>query len=100
VDPAQAIVGESGGRRGDLIVVGSREYGRLAGLLPDSIGQELASHLVVVRWRRPLDPLPQTGLLVEAIEFDAAEIETRDDSHHFAVIDDRHMAIASILHQP
>ena len=32
----------------------------------------------------PLDPLPQTGLLVEAIEFDAAEIETRDDSHDFA----------------
>ena len=52
------------------------------------------------RWCRPLDALPQTGLFVEAIEFDAAEIETRDDSHHFAVVDDRHMAIASILHQP
>jgi CO/xanthine dehydrogenase Mo-binding subunit len=48
----------------------------------------------------PSDPLPQAGLLVEAIEFDAAEIESRNDPHHFAAIDYRKVAIAPVLHQP
>ena len=65
---------------------------------PESLRKSIDSDFCAsLRW---LDPLPQTSLFVEAIEFGAAEIETRDDSHHFSIVNDRHMSIASIFHQP
>lgn len=42
-DPAEAIIGEAERERADLIVVGRRGRGRLAGLLLGSVSQKLAS---------------------------------------------------------
>ena len=39
--------------------------------------------------------LPQTGLLVEAIQLDAAEVEAGNDPDHFTLVNDRQMAAAS-----
>ena len=47
----------------------------------------------------PSDSLPQTSLFVQAIQFDTAEIETRNDSHDFVPIDDWDMSIAPVVHQ-
>ena len=42
-DPAQQIIAAAGDRRVDLIVVGSRGHGRLAGLLLGSVAHKLIS---------------------------------------------------------
>src|SRR6516165_11127434 len=47
----------------------------------------------------PSDSLPQTSLFVQAIQFDTAEIETRNDSHDFVPIDDWDMSIAPVVHR-
>jgi len=47
-----------------------------------------------------LDPLPETSLFVQAIEFDTAEIETRNDPYDLAVINDRLMPIVPVLRKP
>jgi nucleotide-binding universal stress UspA family protein len=43
-DPAREIIAEAEDRNADLIVVGSRGHGRLAGLLLGSVAQKLVSH--------------------------------------------------------
>src|SRR5579883_237481 len=48
---------------------------------------------------RSSDALPEAGFFVEAIQLYAAEIEPRDNADDPAVLDDRHMAMAAILHQ-
>ena len=52
-DPAQEIIAAAGDRQADLIVVGSRGHGRLAGLLLGSVAQKVVSlapcPVVVVR---------------------------------------------------
>ena len=81
----QEIITIAQDRRADLIVVGSRGHGRLAGLLLDSVAQKLISlaprpcrgrRLPVDSGSPPSNPLPQAGLLVEAIQLNTAEIET------------------------
>ena len=47
----------------------------------------------------PSDSLSQTSLFVQAIQFDTAEIETRNDSHDFVPIDDWDMSIAPVVHR-
>src|SRR5487761_335007 len=47
---------------------------------------------------RPLNSLPDAGLLVEPVLLHAPEIAFGDDAHDLAVIDDRQMAIAAVLH--
>jgi nucleotide-binding universal stress UspA family protein len=47
-DPAQEIIAAAGDHQADLIVVGSRGHGRLAGLLLGSVAQKVVS----------LDPCP------------------------------------------
>ena len=44
--------------------------------------------------------LPQTGLLVEAIKFHAAEIKPGNDADDFAIVDDWQMAVATVFHEP
>jgi nucleotide-binding universal stress UspA family protein len=52
-DPAEEIIAAAKSRRADLVVVGSRGYGRLAGLLVGSVAQKVVSlapcPIVVVR---------------------------------------------------
>jgi len=48
----------------------------------------------------PSNPFPQTGFLIQAIQFDAAEIEAGNNAHDPAPIDNRHVAITPMLHQP
>jgi len=43
-DPARELIAEAEDRNADLIVVGSRGHGRLAGLLLGSVAQKLVSH--------------------------------------------------------
>ncbi len=43
-DPAEQIIAQANGRRADLIVVGSRGYGRMVGLLLGSVAQEVVAH--------------------------------------------------------
>jgi nucleotide-binding universal stress UspA family protein len=43
-DPAREIIAEAEDRNADLVVVGSRGHGRLAGLLLGSVAQKLVSH--------------------------------------------------------
>jgi nucleotide-binding universal stress UspA family protein len=43
-DPAREIIAEAENRNADLIIVGSRGHGRLAGLLLGSVAQKLLSH--------------------------------------------------------
>ena len=43
-DPAEEIIVQAKGRRADLIVVGSRGHGRLAGLLLGSVAQKVVTH--------------------------------------------------------
>src|SRR5215471_2357751 len=44
--------------------------------------------------------LPQTGLLIEAIQLNAAEIKPRNDADDFAIVDDWQMAVATVFHEP
>lgn len=46
-----------------------------------------------------LDPFPETGFLIETIDFGAAEIGGRDNTHNLAVLNDRHVAAADIVHE-
>jgi hypothetical protein len=48
----------------------------------------------------PSNPLPQAGLLVEAIQLDAAEVQPRHDPYDPALIDNRQMPVPPVLHQP
>jgi nucleotide-binding universal stress UspA family protein len=43
-DPAEEIIAQAKDRRADLIVVGSRGHGRLAGLLLGSVAQKIVAH--------------------------------------------------------
>ena len=43
-DAAEEIIVQAKGRRADLIVVGSRGHGRLAGLLLGSVAQKVVTH--------------------------------------------------------
>ena len=45
-DPAEAIIDLAKNRNADLIVIGSRGHGRLAGLLLGSVAQKVVAHAV------------------------------------------------------
>src|SRR6266566_2422371 len=62
----------------DLIVIYNRGYNRLACLI-GSVEQKGSN------------ALPQPGLLVEAIQFHAAEVKTRNDPDDPTVVDNRQM---------
>src|SRR5438067_662746 len=43
---------------------------------------------------------PEARLLIEPIEFEAAEIKPRDDPYDFAIINNRYVAVAAVFHTP
>src|SRR6516225_5134349 len=50
--------------------------------------------------RSPSNALPQAGLLVEAIQLKAAEVEAGNNPDDLAIVDDWQMAEAAVFHQP
>ena len=96
-------------RQGGLIVVGSRRL--LIGLLPGRVTHKAIglafcprcghspTHSVQQTGARPSHTLPEAGLLVEAIQFYAAEVEARNDPDYFAIVNDRQMAAAAVFHE-
>lgn len=57
------------------------------------------THPVQQTGARPSHTLPEAGLLVEAIQFYAAEVEARNDPDYFAIVNDRQMAAAAVFHE-
>jgi hypothetical protein len=45
------------------------------------------------------DPFPETGLLVEAIQFETTEIETRNNPDDLSAFDNRQVPLAAVFHE-
>ncbi len=69
-----------------------------AGAHENLLDRVLVDHNTRSDLDHPLDPLPQAGLFIQAIQFDAGEVEARDDPHDLLALDDGQMAITPILH--
>jgi hypothetical protein len=94
-------------RQTDLIVARTRGSGQppLGSVTQKTISPDhcpIVADLVLSAKRalRPSNALPQAGLLIEPIQFEAAKVKPRDDPDDLAIIDDRQMAVAVVFHQP